>query len=64
MMNPTKWNWKGKTAFFWAISSILKNTWAFFRLPETKDRTFEELDVHVFEKDPGEEVLSRKYGGL
>ncbi|KAH6721661.1 alpha glucoside transporter [Leptodontidium sp. MPI-SDFR-AT-0119] len=45
MMNPTKWNFKGKTAFFWASLATITTVWAWFRLPETRDRTFEELDV-------------------
>lgn len=49
MMNPTQWNWKGKTAFFWGTLSLLTTIWAWFRLPETKDRTFEELDI-LFDK--------------
>lgn len=38
MMNPTAWNWKGKTAFFWAGTAGLTAIWAFFRLPECKVR--------------------------
>lgn len=49
MMNPTQWNWKGKTAFFWGTLSLLTTIWAYFRIPETKDRTFEELDI-MFDK--------------
>jgi SP family general alpha glucoside:H+ symporter-like MFS transporter len=45
MINPTEWNWKGKTAFFWGTLSLITTIWAYFRLPETKDRTFEELDI-------------------
>lgn len=45
MMNPSQWNWKGKTAFFWGTLSTITTIWAWFRLPETMDRTFEELDV-------------------
>ena len=36
MMNPTEWNWKGKTAFFWAGTAALVVVWTFFRLPELK----------------------------
>jgi SP family general alpha glucoside:H+ symporter-like MFS transporter len=36
MLNPTKWNWAGKTGFFWAGIGFLCLTWAFFRLPELK----------------------------
>lgn len=50
MMNPTQWNWKGKTAFFWGILSTITTIWAYFRLPETKDRTFEELDILFLKK--------------
>ena len=45
MINPAQWNWKGKTAFFWGTLSLITTIWAYFRLPETKDRTFEELDI-------------------
>lgn len=50
MINPTQWNWKGKTAFFWGILSTITTIWAYFRLPETKDRTFEELDILFLKK--------------
>lgn len=36
MMNPTEWNWKGKTAFFWCGAAALTAVWTFFRLPECK----------------------------
>lgn len=36
MMNPTQWNWKGKTAFLWAGTAGLASIWVFFRLPECK----------------------------
>ena len=49
MVNPTEWNLKGKTAFVWAGTAALTAMWAVLRLPETKDRTYEELDV-LFEQ--------------
>lgn len=45
MMNPTAWNWKGRSGFFWLAFALLTAVWAWFRLPETKHRTFEELDL-------------------
>ncbi|KAK8037367.1 hypothetical protein PG991_000713 [Apiospora marii] len=45
MVNPTSWNWRGYTGFFWCGWAALTLLWAFFRLTETKDRTFEELDL-------------------
>jgi SP family general alpha glucoside:H+ symporter-like MFS transporter len=52
MLNPIEWNWKGKSGFFWAGTAFLVTTWSYFRLPETKGRTYEELDV-LFEKKIG-----------
>lgn len=55
MINPTEGNWHGKTGYFFAGTGLLFFLWAFFRLPETKDRTFEELDIifmgHVKARD-------------
>lgn len=44
-MNPTAWNASGKTGFFWGITALLTFIWAFFRLPEARGRTYEELDI-------------------
>ncbi|KAL4878849.1 general substrate transporter [Aspergillus karnatakaensis] len=49
MLNPTAWDWKGKTGFFWAGITVFLFIWAYFRLPETKGRTFAEMDI-LFEK--------------
>jgi SP family general alpha glucoside:H+ symporter-like MFS transporter len=45
MLNPTAENWKGKTGFFWGAWSIAFFVWTYFRLPEMKGRTYEELDL-------------------
>ena len=39
MLNPTAWNWAGKTAFFWAGFCLLSIVWTYFRLPEPKGLT-------------------------
>jgi SP family general alpha glucoside:H+ symporter-like MFS transporter len=52
MINPTEWNWKGKTGFFWFVTAFFTFVWAFFRLPETKYRTYEELDLMFAAKVP------------
>ena len=51
-MNPTAWNWKGKTGFFWFAWAFVTLIWAFFRMPETKGRSFEELDLMFAGKVP------------
>ncbi|KAK5056225.1 hypothetical protein LTR84_012778 [Exophiala bonariae] len=44
LISPGAWDAKGKTAFFWAGLATLTFVWGYFRLFETKDRTFGELD--------------------
>ena len=56
MLNPTAWNWKGKTAFFWAGFCAISIVWTYFRLPEPKGLTYAELDV-LFEN----KVSARKF---
>ncbi|KAL3471022.1 general substrate transporter [Aspergillus californicus] len=51
-MNPTAWNWRGKTGFFWFGTGFATLVWGFFRLTETKGRTFEELDIMFAAKLP------------
>ena len=36
-------------AFFWGTLSLLTTIWGYYRLPETKDRTFGEMDM-LFQK--------------
>lgn len=62
MMNPTQLNWKGKTGFFWLGTGTLIFIWAFFRLPETKERTFHELDTMFSEKIPARKFKSHVVG--
>ncbi|OAA54712.1 Sugar/inositol transporter [Niveomyces insectorum RCEF 264] len=52
MLNPTAWNWKAKAGFFYAGLAFLCLIWTYFRLPETKNRTYAELDL-LFEKKTG-----------
>lgn len=55
-MNPSAWNVGARTAFFWGTTALIFFTWGFFRLPETKGRTFEQLDVLFAKK-----VSARKF---
>lgn len=51
-MNPTAWNLKGYTGFFWAGTALITLVWAIFRLPETKNRPYEELDLLFAQRVP------------
>lgn len=48
LLNPGEANLGAKTNFVWGGMSILSVLWCYFRLPETKNRTVEELD-YMFE---------------
>jgi MFS transporter, SP family, general alpha glucoside:H+ symporter len=52
MMNPDNGNLRGKTGFIFAAFSSVFVVWAYFRLPETADRSFEELDIMFHNKVP------------
>jgi len=55
-LNPIEWNLKGYTGFVWGGTALLTLIWAYFRLPETKGRTFGEIDM-LF----AENVSTRKF---
>jgi len=70
MLNPTALNWRGKTALFYGGLSTICTVWCWFRLVETKGRTYEELDLmfvrglktrefkkYGFEDDPQREYI-------
>jgi hypothetical protein len=57
-MNPKAWNLKGYTGFVWGGCAFLVFVWAYFRLPETKDRTFHELDILFAKKVPARQFAS------
>jgi SP family general alpha glucoside:H+ symporter-like MFS transporter len=56
-VNPTAWNLKGYTSFFWMGTSLVTLIWVFFRLPETKDRSYEEINL-LFAKGIGSRHFS------
>lgn len=56
LINPGEANLRGKTGFVWFGTAFPTMIWAWFRLPETKGRTYEELDV-LFER----RISARKF---
>lgn len=63
-MNPTQWDMKGYTGFVWGGTALCTFIWAYFRLPETKDRTFEELDILFARKVTARKFEAYKIHGL
>jgi SP family general alpha glucoside:H+ symporter-like MFS transporter len=49
MLNPTAWDWRGLAGFFWGGITLVLLCWSYFRLPESKGRTFAEMDI-LFER--------------
>lgn len=52
MLNPTVWDWRGKTALVFAAASVICFVWCYFRLPEPKGLTYLELDL-LFQSKAG-----------
>lgn len=49
MLNPTAFDWAGKAGFFWGGWCLVSCIYCYFRLPEPRGRTYEELDL-LFEQ--------------
>jgi SP family general alpha glucoside:H+ symporter-like MFS transporter len=45
MLNPTAWAWGAKAGFFWSGTAVLGLGWSWWRLPETKGRTFAQIGI-------------------
>ncbi|KAL1585401.1 hypothetical protein WHR41_05613 [Cladosporium halotolerans] len=58
MMNPQAWNLKGYTGFVWGGTCLGMFIWGFFRLPETWNRTYHELDILFAKKTPARKFAS------
>lgn len=58
MLNPSAWNWRGRTCFFCAVTCGLCLIYCFFRLPETRGLGFHELDI-LFEKNASARKFAR-----
>jgi len=45
IINVTAANWRGKSGFLWGGFCVVSTLWCYFRIPETKGRTYEEIDL-------------------
>ncbi|KAI1164766.1 general alpha-glucoside permease [Nemania serpens] len=59
-LSPDEWNWGPKSGFFWAGLNAVFTTYLFLRLPETKGRTYAELDILFENKVPARKFASTK----
>jgi MFS transporter, SP family, general alpha glucoside:H+ symporter len=58
LINPGEANLQGKLGFVSGSLALICFVWAYFRVPETKNRTYEELDLLFDQK-----VTARKFKG-
>jgi MFS transporter, SP family, general alpha glucoside:H+ symporter len=49
MLNPSAWDWAGKSCYFYAGTTVICLVWCWWRLPEPFGLTYLELDI-LFEK--------------
>ncbi|ODV95704.1 hypothetical protein PACTADRAFT_76140 [Pachysolen tannophilus NRRL Y-2460] len=52
ILEPTEGDLRGKSGFIFGGLSLLSIVWCFYRLPETKGRTFDEIDVMFHRQVP------------
>lgn len=59
-LNPLAWNWGAKTGLFWAGITLICIIWCVFRLPESKGRSYAELNVLFENKVPAWKFASTR----
>ncbi|OAA32947.1 general alpha-glucoside permease [Moelleriella libera RCEF 2490] len=57
-MNPQAWNLKGYTGFVWGGTCFGMFVWSYFRLPETWNRSYHELDMLFAKRVPARKFAS------
>jgi MFS transporter, SP family, general alpha glucoside:H+ symporter len=59
-LNPTEWNWGAKTGLFWAGGCLIAIVFAYFYVPEPKNRSTAELDILFERKIPARHFSKTK----
>ncbi|OBT56384.1 hypothetical protein VE04_03500 [Pseudogymnoascus sp. 24MN13] len=57
-MNPQAWNLKGYTGFVWGGTCFGMFVWSYYRLPETWNRSYHELDILFAKKVPARQFAT------
>ena len=60
MLSPTSWNWGQKCALFWFGSASFCIVYVWFRVPETRGRSYAELDTLFENQVPSWRFASTK----
>lgn len=60
ILNPTAWNLRGKGGFVWCGFSFVSFVWVYFRLPEPKGLSAEEINLLFAHKVPARKFTTVK----
>jgi MFS transporter, SP family, sugar:H+ symporter len=63
-INPSRLDWGAKYAWLWFPSNLIMGVFIFFFLPETKDRTLEEIDEMFEMKVPARKFRTYQCVGI
>ncbi|KAI0205679.1 sugar porter family MFS transporter [Astrocystis sublimbata] len=63
MINPDEANLQGKLGYYFGGLGALCLVWSYFRVPETKDRSYEELDVLFDRRVPARQFKTYEIEG-
>lgn len=64
MINADEADMQGKLGFFFGGLAALSCVWAYFRMPETMGRTYEELDLLFDRRVPARQFKGYRIGGM
>lgn len=63
MLSPEEWNWGGRCGLFFLGTNLISTLYCYFRLPETKGRTYGELEILFSDKVPARKFASIRVDG-
>nr|XP_018260033.1 uncharacterized protein I303_08105 [Kwoniella dejecticola CBS 10117]OBR82191.1 hypothetical protein I303_08105 [Kwoniella dejecticola CBS 10117] len=58
MLSPQEWNWGGRCGLFFLGTNLLSTLYCYFRLPDTRGRTYGELEILFNENIPARKFAS------
>ena len=61
-LNPTAWNLEGKSAFIWFATGLVMLVFTYLLVPETKDRSWRELEILWHRGTPARKFKSTEVG--
>ena len=63
MLSPQEWNWGARCGLFFLGTNLISLAYCYLRLPESKGRTYGELEILFEEKVPARKFSQTKVDG-